>query len=310
MADIRVVTTEKKSGTYEFESKSFWGPCMVCGHEIEYGYSGKVSNYGTEWIAKQFEAPRLNQHLKTLHRGDSYNGPVKVETLEVFLCRDCRKACQDSRTLVAEQDRERRRQAEEQHAKDYADWTYRTTWRKAPEDLVRSEGIQRFEAMVRQGKTYAITFRWRLTPKCQCRGDDFGAVVGMWVDGKLAAHYYGWDLTSIEANEATWNYYGPDSPPGRERRDRFAKGFRVWFQRAFQSDLVASTPDRAWSVLGAKVIDFNDLPENYLFHIVWHDGSRYARVGSFETISDAARFARKYLSMKLVTEEWRAVPVD
>lgn len=157
--------------------------------------------------------------------------------------------------------------------------------RRIPE----GQGTEIFYAIV--GKTqYEIVFRWRISNRCKCRGDSPGAVVGMWVDAKLVAHYYGWDFSSDEKH-----LYDN----GGDYQDRFGIGFGLWFERRFQNRLLRVKPDVAWNVRDRQLMDDVGL-EAWLVHVTWLDGKKYAKVGPLPTIAEVARFASERMRMTLL----------
>ena len=68
-------------------------------------------------------------------------------------------------------------------------------WRKATaKEVARLEPFSaEFRATLESKKVYRVLFRWRATPG-KSRGDAYLMRVAMWVDGKLTAHDYGWNL--------------------------------------------------------------------------------------------------------------------
>jgi hypothetical protein len=67
------------------------------------------------------------------------------------------------------------------------------------------------------------------------------------VDGKLTAHYYGWNLRDIDVDDDDSIGYGflysEDDWPTEHL---FARGFCRWIERAFQPILVELDPDQTW----------------------------------------------------------------
>jgi hypothetical protein len=84
-----------------WHKKVFFGPCMICARQIEYGYCGKVSGYGGQcWIEKQFEGLRFLRNRDTLLLGWTPWSPVRIDKLELFVCPECRKASALCRRVI------------------------------------------------------------------------------------------------------------------------------------------------------------------------------------------------------------------
>jgi hypothetical protein len=164
-----------------------------------------------------------------------------------------------------------------------------------PGEFARVSGSTEFLAT--RGRSEAtILFRWRTTNACKCRGKIPGAVVGMWVNGRLKAHYYGWNIPEVP------NHYD------HEAQDLFGKGIRLWLQKTFQRQLLKAAPTFRWAVTDASLPDVyhvNDPP--WLAHITWNTGERFAARGRLQTLNEAAEFTRDYLRMELA--DFRHVPI-
>lgn len=94
--------------------------------------------------------------------------------------------------------------------------------------------------------------------------------VGMWVDGKLTAHYYGWNLQDIEVDDdiAGYFYSSEDDWP---TEDLFARGFGRWIERTFQSRLPQLKSDQTW-LPGYRELD-TEVGRPGTLLIEWLDGT-------------------------------------
>lgn len=110
----------------------------------------------------------------------------------------------------------------------------------------------------------------------------------MWVNGELISHYYGWDSTADEEDIYESEY-----------QDRFGTGFRVWFERRMQCQLLRAKPDYAWSVLERELMPELDESEAWLLHVKWHDGQAYAKVGPLPTMAQATKFAARTMGLTI-----------
>jgi hypothetical protein len=287
---------ESKAWTHEIEH--IFGPCLACSLEIEYETHGYT--WGKKWIMEQFEPETRLSLVRSLEAGRVYGAPNFNALKKTVLCESCiAKFGNILEERLAELElkrklKEERKEQERREQQRQYEWQYE--WRKPKAgEFERTLGTEIFYAILGKAE-YEIVFRWRISNRCKCRGSSAGAVVGMWVDETLVAHYYGWDLTSDEKNP-----YGSS-----EFQDRFGTGFERWFERKFQKRLLRAKPDAAWRVRDRELMA-PDESEAWLVHVTWLNGEKYAKVGPLPSITEVAEFAATKLRMTVLGSDRRSV---
>jgi hypothetical protein len=129
--------------------------------------------------------------------------------------------------------------------------------------------------------------------------------VGMWVDGKLTAHYYGWNLQDIEvdADIARYFFSSEDDWP---TEDLFSRGFCQWIERTFQSRLLRLEPDQIWKPGGFKELDTRVARPSTL-RIDWLDGTRYVHLLPSLDLPEVAEWAAQNLGLCIEERAFRPV---
>src|SRR5215471_4460412 len=143
---------------------------------------------------------RRSSLLHALHKGFDGNAP-KVETIEGMVCPNCRAECQRLREAAYRQKQaDDAAQKQRNEAKRIAHVNHYGWWTATAEDVDGTPHSAEFRAIFVNFEVHDILFRWRAVPG-KCRGNSFLTRVGMWVDGKLTAHYYGWNLQWLEDDD-------------------------------------------------------------------------------------------------------------
>lgn len=120
----------------------------------------------------------------------------------------------------------------------------------------------------------------------------------MWVDGRLASRYYGWNLSPFDDQPDYQNVWEGEA----ERfQDVFGEGFCRWIERAFQSELIACGPDFVLDILSARRHwpDTSSLTKPALIHIKWFDGSVCADVLCSQDLPSVVEFAHRRLRLRI-----------
>jgi hypothetical protein len=309
------VLPERTYPAYTVTRQTFYGQCLACGHETEYGdgwWTGTNEEDKRRWYLEQLEPSRRKVHMRVLE-GTRGQGRLSISTLEGLICEPCRRSYKEVRDpnekarrakKWAKEDAEQRsyEDGEEQGRRDQERWTYHTTWR----DASRGEfdklpaGLATFTATVRKGRSHKILFRWRPVGG-KCRGDSPRNVVRMWVDGASVSHYHGWNFAPLaetspffgggEKDEAIW-----------ERRDVFGVGFCAWFDRDFQEELLRVKPAAIWRASGGAWPlnrDLSDLKTPCVVHTECPDGKVYARVLADDELPKVREFAKERLGVRI-----------
>jgi hypothetical protein len=315
---MEFTTTEEKritpAQTYtsparEFAIVKIYGPCLVCEREME--YAGRWP-YSEDHARNQFKPARRNRMLKKLREGGWDGGDApQVETIEKMVCPDCIAECRTSREAAERERKEeqrrvdaRKRDKERRVEENRLARVHHYEWRTATaEEVDPTPQATEFRAVFPKSKAHHIVFRWRAVPG-KCRGDSYLTKVGMWVDGKLTAHYYGWNLQDIEVDDdiAGYFYASEDDWP---TEDLFARGFCRWIERAFQPGLLRLTPDHVW-VPGYKELETEVARPGTLL-VEWMDGTRYVHILHSMNLPEVAEWAEQHLDLRIEERAFRPV---
>ena len=66
--------------------KHFFGPCLMCDRETEYG--NRIPRLGMDWLRKQFEPDARVRNLKAVRIGVAPK-TRSLAVLEALICKDC-----------------------------------------------------------------------------------------------------------------------------------------------------------------------------------------------------------------------------
>jgi hypothetical protein len=293
----------------EYTVTKIQGPCLVCQtREVEYVWPSDE-----EQARKQFKPNRRERILQKLREGGWDDGRLpKVETFEGMMCPQCtaefrklREAAQQQRKMVARQEeakeQDRARRVDENRIARVHHYEWRTVTAK---EVDRTPHAAEFRAVFQNSATCQILFRWRAVPG-KCRGDSYLMKVGMWVDGRLTAHYHGWNLQDIEvdADIAKYFYTSEDDWP---TEDLFSRGFCRWIERAFQPRLLRLKPDLIWKPGSRKELNTQVYRPGTLL-IEWGDGSRYVHVLPSLNLPVVAEWAEQKLGLRIEERAFRPV---
>jgi hypothetical protein len=282
----------------EYTTKELFGPCLVCEQETEYrahehlpyipgtkwGGNGHARAATTrwfneiceEWLQKQFKPKRRERLLKTLRIGGRWSDDTpNPETIEIIVCPTCREECRKLREANCRRSVLEQEAKEERTKQQEARVEYHTRWKRfTVGEVNRNKRSMQFRAVLPNFRVYEIAFRWRATSG-EGRGDSPPNVVGMWVDGKLVAHYFGWNLRPLEAGPDEDLIQLTDFDLGNDPEicDIFAPGFAIWIRREFQDHLCSLKPASIWRASTPETLHL-DGPR--LVHTVWVDGRTYA----------------------------------
>jgi hypothetical protein len=242
-----------------------------------------------------------------------------VSFIESIVCKPCREEYEKLRDADSRRWQVAHEAEKERNKRERERMYYHNTWRDAkPGEFDRLKHSADFRAVLFNQRIYEITFQWRATDG-ECRGDSPRNVVGMWVEGKLAAHYAARNLKPYESDrEETHDYdgyvrdreeYDPryDYEARARRWDVFGQGFCKWIEREFQGELLRIEPDFVWRARDAEG-DTDDLPGLSVIYTVWIDGSVYAKLKPDLDLKEVATWALKHLGMRI--EERALRPVD
>jgi hypothetical protein len=247
---------ETKRVPQKYTARRYFGPCLICEKETEYSPASHLSD---EWLAKQFKRRRML--LSILHgTAPSYTSP-SVAYIHTIVCAGCREECGKVRAAAyadrAAEERQREKEAKEWKRKVEESWharTYHYEWRDVTaKEVDPTPHAAEFRVVLPTSEVHQIVFRWRATAG-KCRGNSYLMKVGMWVDGKLAAHYHGWDLQDIDVlQDNDHHLYGSEEK--WPTADLFGGGFCRWIERAFQPNLLKVEPDLIWEPGGYTELD-------------------------------------------------------
>jgi hypothetical protein len=297
---------ETKKVPQKYTVRRYFGPCLICERETQYSAS-RVSD---EWLAKQFKRRRI---LLSILRGTapSHTSP-SVAYIETIVCAGCREESRKLRTAAVQQRaaEERQKEKEEKEWKRKVEESWRARvhhyeWRDvtAAEIDPTPHGTE-FRAALPNSEVHQILFRWRATPG-KCRGDSYLMKVGMWVDGKLTAHYHGWDLQDIDVLEdENHRLYGSEEK--WPTMDLFGGGFCRWIECAFQPRLLTVEPDLVWEPGSYKELD-TQIRRPGTLRVDWLDGSRYVHVLPSLNLPEVAEWAEQHLGLRIEERAFRPV---
>jgi len=307
---------------HEYARRIYSGPCLACGREMEYDIGTFRFGGEEEWLEKQFA--RRDKLLKSLQKyyPESKTRSPGLGAIESIVCKACREEYEQLREADARRWQAAHEAEKERNKRERERFHYHNTWRDAkPGEFDRSKQSADFRAVLFNQRFYEITFRWRATDG-DCRGDSPRNIVGMWVEGKLTAHYAAWNLKPYESDhEETHDYdgYVPDSYDQDPRYDYgaltrrwdvFGQGFCKWIEREFQSELLQIEPAFIWRARNADSLDTCELPSLSVIHTVWIDGSVYAQIKYDWDLKEVAAWALRHLGMRIEEREFRPVVVS
>jgi hypothetical protein len=208
------------------------------------------------------------------------NTPIP-EAIEVIVCPACREKYRELREANYRRSQLEQKNREERSKQEDERREYHTSWRNfTPEEVDRTTRSMQFRAILPNFRLYEIAFGWRATSG-EGRGDSPPNVVGMWVDGKLVAHYFGWNLRPSywegadrgeDPIEKSLDFF--DLSNNDDICDIFAPGLAMWMEREFQDRLCNLNPAAVWRASSPRTFRFEDGP--MLVHTVWIDGQTCA----------------------------------
>lgn len=298
-----------KQTTVEY---TFSGPCLRCGTDIQYKGFARWSKKNVEdWLLEQFSEKRRKAHISYIEGRRGTCLTMRVEDIICEQCRACHEHAQRDRREKAERDKAERKRKEEreeqERLKERERYVYHVTWHKRTRaDAARlPDGSARYVVTWPGGITQLL-FRWRPTAG-DWRGDSPLNIVGVWQDGVLIAHYYGWNLVPLAGERP---YFGSDVeysrdnyqiwPPREDVRqeDVFGVGFCRFLQRACQQELLRAKPDMTWSAAAVgDAVDgtekLSHLTRPSIVHTRWVDGSVFAAVVPSSNLETVKSFAKK-----------------
>lgn len=300
-------TEEKRVSTYsalEYTVISLNGPCLVCETPIEYAYGWPRDE---EHARKQFTNPRRSQLLKRLREDDLNNPAPKVGTVERMVCPSCKDECRQQREATHRRKRiEKQAQEEKVEARRVACMAH-YEWRTAAAEEVNQIPPQslEFRAVFANFELHEILFRWRAIPG-KARANSYLMKIGMWVDGKLVAHYYGWNLQHFDEKSRDEMFYTSENDWPTE--DLFGLGFCRWIERAFQPQLLRLNPDHSWrpGQYGELQTELSRFRPGTV-RIKWLDGSSYVHILPSKNLPLVAEWAAKHLELSIEERSFRPV---
>jgi hypothetical protein len=297
----RRVVDAHVSPAYEYTVTKLKGPCLVCQHEqIEYSRNWPSSE---EHARKQFIPKRRSSLLHALRTGFDGNAP-KVETIVGMVCPNCRAECEKSQEAAYRQKQaDEAAESQKVKAKCIAHERHYEWWTATAAEVDATPHSAEFRAVFANFEVHDILFRWRAVPG-KCRGTSFLTRVGMWVDGKLTAHYYGWNLQWLEDDDYRPFYVSEDNWP---TSDLFGAGFCHWIERAFQGKLRCLKPDQSWRVGQFEELDSRIGKRPGLVLIEWLDGTRYVHLVPSLNLPEVAEWADKRLELRIEERAFRPV---
>jgi hypothetical protein len=297
---------ETKQVPQKYTERRYFGPCLICERETQYS----ASHVSDEWLAKQFKRRRM---LLSILRGTapSYTSP-SVAYIETIVCAGCREESRKLRAAAVQQRaaEERQKEQEEKEWKRKVEESWRARvrhyeWRDVTAaEIDPAPHAAEFRAVLQDSEVYQILFRWRATPG-KCRGDSYLMKVGMWVDGKLTAHYHGWDLQDIDVLEdEDHRLYGSEEK--WPTMDLFGSGFCRWIERAFQPRLLRVEPDLVWEPGSYGELD-TQIRRPGTLCVDWLDGTRYVHVLPSLNLPEVAEWAEQHLALRIEERAFRPV---
>jgi len=287
---------------------SLTGPCLSCDARMsyerpKYGISSLHSQYGDDWVTRLFQ--EKDEWMDRLRDHDFRRGRKMREIFTYFVCKKCRDSLRAH--WQAEKELAKQKLEFEDRQRDRSEWL--RTWRQPGlTEYDRSTGRRTFLLRESACQDRLALFRWRINPRGECRGVSPQHRVGVWTEGKLIAHYRGWELSG--------GYFAAEGHG--EEVDLFGPGLAVWMECVYQSKLAQTKPDAVWHAKtlpigrlddnnwpGASVVHASNegcgyyIPHPAVIHTVWHDGSVYAQVRNVFTVEQAIEFAWTRLQVEL-----------
>lgn len=281
------------------------GPCLVCDEQTAYGsYSphGLYDRYGNMWLDRQFKPGLRAGHIAAIEEGIDI-GRARSALLGQFVCDAC---LQRLKELWPERAKERKvrweRELVEARTQEQ-ERRFRRTWRMPnPGEFTVSSGRQEFLVRSLDQAKFVLTFRWRTCLSQKCVGNVPAQYVGLWVKGRLTAHYYGWQFGDGEDDDL--------------QGDLFAPGIAFWLQHTFQRSLAKVEPDAVWRARPRPVCrrthegwagldtlhicnygQGNEYPEPCVIQTIWPTGAVYAQLRNFQTTQQITEFAWEKLGV-------------
>jgi hypothetical protein len=269
-------------------------------------YENKWPN-DEERARKQFARRRREALVQKLRYDiEKRQGDVPaIPTIEGMVCNECRRECSKSRAAAKrqafEEEQERRRKVEERQAALQRHYEWRTA---TAEEVDPTPHSAEFRAILSNCEVHEILFRWRAAPG-KCRGESYLTKVGMWVDGTLTAHYWGWDLHRLDYDDDTTFYASEDKWP---IQDLFGLGFCRWIERAFQQRLLRLTPNQTWGPRQYEELNTELIRSRPgTLQIDWIDGSGYVHILPSLSLLDVAEWAERNLELCIEERAFRPV---
>jgi hypothetical protein len=303
----RVIEPRAVDG-FEYTEIKISGPCLVCEQEIQYARRGHWPS-DEDHARKQFE-PKRRRALRARLRGERFNETPQVATIEAMVCPECRTDCAEARETAYRKDAAARAAENERVEKRRRESERHYGWRTVSADEIDPKRhAAEFRVVFSNFELYEVLFRWRAVPG-KARGDSFLMRVGMWVDGRLTAHYYEWNLQPLDGDDRVDRmFYASEND--WPTSDLFGRGFCRWIERALQPRLLAIAHDQRWrpgqyAELNAEIPHFR--PGTVL--IEWHDGSRYVHVLPSQNLPLVAEWAQKNLDIRIEERAFRPVHFD
>jgi hypothetical protein len=146
-----------------------------------------------------------------------------------------------------------------------------------------------------------------------CRGHSPAHLVALWADGRLSAHYYGWNLSDLGERRFEEPEYDFEAPT-----DLFGPGLAVWVERTFQPELLKIEPTAVWTAkgqaIGRRMDSFwpgtdcihscwqggpKQYPDPCVIRSIWIDGSAHAKLCNFFTVEQILQFAWESLGVDI-----------
>jgi hypothetical protein len=276
------------------------GPCVVCDREMQYAAGWPADEAQAR---KQFKPKRREKIVKKLRTGEWDGRVPHLETIEKMVCAECLSKCaalREERSLQQQAERQARQQRVELRRNAvFRHYEWRTV---TASEIDRTPHSAEFRASLPNDEMHRILFRWRAVPG-KCRGESYNMAVGMWVDGVLTAHYYGWNLQSLSDDDYRMFYASEDK---WDTSDLFGRGFCRWVERAFQQRLLRLEPDQSWRPGQADELNVS-LGRPGMLRIVWLDGTQYVHLLPSLDLPAVVEWAEQNLGMRI--EESAFVPV-
>ncbi len=277
------------------------GPCLVCDRETAYGpygYYCLYDRYGNEWLDRQFAGKTRAEHIEAIEEGAASGfNRTRTALFDQFVCGGCK-----ARLKIQWPDRYERRKAEaakEQKRREQEQ--FRHTWRMPnPGEFPISSGRCEFLVRSFDRKPALLVFRWRTCMTKKCRGDVPAQSVGMWVRGRLCAHYHAWQFDG--------------------EADLFGPGIVFWIEKTFQSALAKMEPAAIWHArprpdcrqewdgIGTfHNCHWEEGIQPCIIHTLWPNGAVYAQLRNFTTVAEIVEFGWESLNVEIREQRASAV---